>query len=435
MIGFSEEPGPESHFHRFTARGHNFSRDGIHTQSNSMCYCLCGCIFGFCSDCITTGCFACNPKRKGWNCRYGFGVSCVRNLLGSIWPSDLDNSYFISMVKCLSSQGPPSCLFCSVKTQSVKVPGVPRDCMWIYPSSQSCPEAVANKGEFIVNEVRNVILYMHGGAFTFFRPQTELAMLAEYARVTNCPLLAVDYSRPPNAVFPQQGLECESAYDWLISGAIGEISSAQIFLSGDSAGGCLALDLARNLRMKKKPSPAGVIVLSPWVDLLIKENEGTKDNQQYDIIKNTLVGTKAASLYVPPPTLLSPMASFDSARANVVFEDPSSKKDLYDQANPLSWDLTDRALPPLLVIYGGSEVLRDAIREFVNKCKVNGIECSSHEFADMVHVFPLFAFSNQPECGEAFNLMSEFIKSKGGDTSLVSYQEQVISSVVAIETV
>ena len=71
-----------------------------------------------------------------------------------------------------------------------------------------------------------------------------------------------DAKRP----FPQQLLEALSAYQHLLKAM--NIPPNRVILVGDSAGAHLVLALQRYLSENQTlPSPAGVILLSPWCDL------------------------------------------------------------------------------------------------------------------------------------------------------------------------
>jgi len=53
----------------------------------------------------------------------------------------------------------------------------------------------------------------------------------------------------------------------------------------------------------------------------------------------------------------------------------------------LNADLSD--FPPTFVAFGGQEIFRDAIREFVSRLEQSKIETTIIEEPDMFHVFPI----------------------------------------------
>lgn len=76
--------------------------------------------------------------------------------------------------------------------------------------------------------------------------------------------MAVDYRRPPEHPYPTPVDDCLSAYLFLLE-KIG--NPDQIVLAGDSAGGNLVLSTLLRIAEHGFQSPAGAILLSPWVDL------------------------------------------------------------------------------------------------------------------------------------------------------------------------
>mgnify|MGYP003388181532 CR=1 FL=1 len=67
------------------------------------------------------------------------------------------------------------------------------------------------------------------------------------------------------------------------------------------------------------------------------------------------------------------------------------------------------ALPPLLVEYGECEVLHDQIRMFCRRVEGTGVSIQHHARADMTHVFPVYSFTDMPQCQESFATMVHFV--------------------------
>lgn len=82
--------------------------------------------------------------------------------------------------------------------------------------------------------------YIHGGGFVLFSVDTHDRLMREYAERAGIVVIGINYTRAPDAKFPQPIEECIDTVDWLIAHA-GEIGfdKDQFFIGGDSAGGNL----------------------------------------------------------------------------------------------------------------------------------------------------------------------------------------------------
>ncbi|QHI96843.1 alpha/beta hydrolase fold domain-containing protein [Xylophilus rhododendri] len=93
------------------------------------------------------------------------------------------------------------------------------------------------------------LLYIHGGGFVLFSVDTHDRLMREYAHRAGIVVVGIDYTRAPEARFPQPLEECIDAIEWLAAHA-GEIGfdPAQLFVGGDSAGGNLTMGCALHFR-------------------------------------------------------------------------------------------------------------------------------------------------------------------------------------------
>ena len=104
------------------------------------------------------------------------------------------------------------------------------------------------------------VLFLHGGGYCVGSPRTHRALAAWLARDTGLPVVVPDYRLAPEHAFPAALDDALAAYDRLAA-------DGPVLVAGDSAGGGLALALAVQLRDTGRPAPAGLVLLSPWVDL------------------------------------------------------------------------------------------------------------------------------------------------------------------------
>ena len=95
-----------------------------------------------------------------------------------------------------------------------------------------------------------VILDIPGGGFVAMDPRCHDDKLFAWAKKTGVPVLALNYRKAPEYPYPYALNECYDVYHRLITsegGAIGLSSTPKIIVSGDSAGGNLAVGLTSML--------------------------------------------------------------------------------------------------------------------------------------------------------------------------------------------
>jgi acetyl esterase len=101
-----------------------------------------------------------------------------------------------------------------------------------------------------------VILYFHGGGFTYGDLASHDALCRSIADQTDLPVLAVDYRLAPEHPFPAFADDAEASARWLADQA----GVTGIITAGDSAGGHLAILVAQRLGVE----PAAQPVLAQW---------------------------------------------------------------------------------------------------------------------------------------------------------------------------
>ncbi|GES64373.1 lipase/esterase family protein [Aspergillus terreus] len=108
-----------------------------------------------------------------------------------------------------------------------------------------------------------VMLYIHGGAYYFGSLETHRYQMQRHARKLKGRVFAPQYRLAPQFPFPCGLQDCLAAYLFLLT----QHKPNEILFAGDSAGGGMALSLLVILRDQGLPLPAGAILISPWVDL------------------------------------------------------------------------------------------------------------------------------------------------------------------------
>ena len=110
-----------------------------------------------------------------------------------------------------------------------------------------------------------IILYLHGGAMCLCSHKSHREMLLRLSSSANSVILAINYRKPPEYPFPAPQNDCYNIYLWLIN------SGFSVIISGDSAGGNLALYTTKLLRDNNEKMPNKLILISPivnWYELM-----------------------------------------------------------------------------------------------------------------------------------------------------------------------
>jgi acetyl esterase/lipase len=169
-------------------------------------------------------------------------------------------------------------------------------------------------------------------------------------------------------VLPEYRLAPEHPYPAALEDAravLTELSGAgPVVVSGDSAGGGLALALVLSLRDAGQELPAGCILLSPWLDLG-RDRRGVPDLVRHDVLLSPDWLEACARAYVEPARFAEPLIS------------------------PLSG--THGGLPPLLIQAGTDELLAPDAGLLAASASAAGVDVTYTRWPRMWHDFPLQA--------------------------------------------
>ena len=201
------------------------------------------------------------------------------------------------------------------------------------------------------SEPDGVILYLHGGGYIGTSPTMYAFFTARMCQRTKCAVFVADYRLAPEFPFPAGVDDAAAAMRALLDRGV---PSARLFVAGDSGGG----GLANSLVCSDVPKPAGVILFSPEVDLVLDAPSVT-DNAVYDILPWNI--PTASYLHGVDAT----SAAVDASNADLV------------------------GFPPVFVTWGEHEMFRDPIRRFVAQLQRAGSDVVTHEAPGQFHVFPI----------------------------------------------
>jgi acetyl esterase/lipase len=111
-----------------------------------------------------------------------------------------------------------------------------------------------------------LVYYLHGGAFVLGLNSLYYSMIGRLAKISKAKIVAPDYPLPPEH-------NVNEIHEWVKSRYIETIAKHNpnnIIIMGDSAGGNLAIALVDWIMTSELRKPSNLILLSPWVDLELK---------------------------------------------------------------------------------------------------------------------------------------------------------------------
>ncbi len=204
-----------------------------------------------------------------------------------------------------------------------------------------------------------VILHLHGGWFNWGSARAFRNLVGHLAIHARALTFTPDYRLAPEHPFPAAMDDVRACYVGLA-----ELGYEKIAVTGDSAGGTLALELLLSLkasRINNQVAPVAAVALSPVTDLSLSAASWT---------------TRAAA----DPYFTHSQAA-ELVRSYLNGADPRDPA-----ASPLWADLT--GLPPIRVHVGEDEVLLDDSVRFVDRALAAGVDAQLDVWEGMVHGFP-----------------------------------------------
>jgi epsilon-lactone hydrolase len=202
---------------------------------------------------------------------------------------------------------------------------------------------------------RATILYLHGGGYLATTPWMYTMFAADLVRATGCDLFIVDYRLAPEFPFPAGLLDAMHVFEALLDGGR---TPAELFVAGDSGGGGLATSLFEDVRTEHLPEPAGAILFSPEVDLVMGEPSVTA-NASHDVLPDEI-----------PVIGYLGGADPKDPRVSVVYADV-------------------HRFPATFVAYGDMEMFRDEIAEFIGRLEDARVPVDVFEAPFLFHVYEI----------------------------------------------
>lgn len=221
-----------------------------------------------------------------------------------------------------------------------------------------------------------VILHCHGGGYSTGSSLYARTLTSKLAASTSMDVLCFDYRLAPEHPYPAALKDAMKAWNYLMLLGYG---ARDVIVTGDSAGGNLALALCLKLKEEGRILPRGLVLMSPWTDLT-SSGKSFVTKAELDPVLDREYIDHMVEAYATGEDLKNPLIS------------------------PLFGDFT--GFPPTYIQVGDNEILlSDSLRLHQALVDAN-VSVRMEHFPGMWHVFQM---SPLKTASEAMDKNAEFI--------------------------
>ncbi|MDB6085882.1 MAG: Acetyl esterase/lipase [Gammaproteobacteria bacterium] len=227
---------------------------------------------------------------------------------------------------------------------------------------------------------KHVIIHFHSGGYVMGSSTAYRNFAARLSRVTQATVLIPDYRLAPEHPYPAALQDAVTVCHWCTK----SWDPARLIISGDSAGGGLAIGTLLALRDAGVPLPAAGVAISPLLDLA-GEGDSMRSNAGIDPLIDRKMVVDMGKLYIG---------------------------DIDPHDHPLASPLWGKhhGLPPLLLLASASEVLRDDAVRLADSVIASGGNATVSLPPGMVHIWTLFPFLSQAT--HSMQLIGNFVRER-----------------------
>ena len=221
-----------------------------------------------------------------------------------------------------------------------------------------------------------IMLYLHGGAYIHPASVHHWRFVAEMVERCEATFVVPFYPLAP-------GYDCLSVNRFALTlyrDLLERHDPSALFVMGDSAGGGLALSLAIQAASEGLPRAAGLVLLSPWLDV------STSDPAQAEIERRDVMLMRAG---------VRTVGRWYAGRLPT--DDP--------RVSPLFGDLA--GLPPILMLCGTHDILVTDARRLAERARRESVPLTYEEAEGLMHVFAILPL---PEGRAAQARIARFIR-------------------------
>lgn len=221
-----------------------------------------------------------------------------------------------------------------------------------------------------------VILHCHGGGYSTGSSMYARTLTSKLAVSVSMDVLCFDYRLAPEYPYPAATEDAMKVWNYLMLLGYG---ARDIILTGDSAGGNLALSLILKLKEEGRLLPRGLVLMSPWTDLT-SSGESFETKAELDPVLNKEYIDRMVKAYAEGLDLTDPLVS------------------------PLFGDFS--GFPPTYIQVGANEILLSDSVRLKQAFTDTGVAVKLDVYPGMWHVFQM---SPAKAAKDAMDKVAEFI--------------------------
>lgn len=222
-----------------------------------------------------------------------------------------------------------------------------------------------------------VILYFHGGSYVAEMSNSHWEFVQQLSQDTNSKIIIPDYPLVPK--YNVNDVE-KFSYEYYKK-LIGQVSSENIVMLGDSAGGGLALGLCEKLAEEEIKLPSKLILISPWLDVSL-------ENTNIDNVQKNDKNLNKETLKI----------------AGILYAGKEKIKDYF--ASPIYGDLQKIKDLPITIYTGTYDILNPDVHELMKKSEELQLQLNIQEKEKEEHIW-IVLNNNRREDSYYKNLISE----------------------------
>lgn len=228
-----------------------------------------------------------------------------------------------------------------------------------------------------VNKICGVVLHFFGGGFVCGSAYENLLIAAPICQYSAAKIVLPEYRLSPENLWPDAIEDCFAVYKELQD----RLSGISLALSGDSAGGNLALAIALRAYRENVALPAALALLSPWCDLT-NQGDSLKTNDGRDPTLTHAWLNEAAKLYASAADLSQPTLS-------PIFASYPSE------------------FPPVMITTGTRDLLMSQSVRLNKRLREAAVECTIRIWDNLWHVFEYY--DELPESETSLEEIAQFL--------------------------
>jgi acetyl esterase/lipase len=217
-----------------------------------------------------------------------------------------------------------------------------------------------------VKGVLPAFIFIHGGGWVLGDYPTHKRMVRDLVVLSGMAAVFVNYTRTPDAKYPQAINEIYAATRWVAEhGEEIDVDGKNLAIVGNSVGGNMTA--VTTLKAKENGGPKIKLQVLMWP--IVDANFETESYKQF--------GEKRF--------LTTPLMKW---MYDLYTTDPDQRKEIY--ASPLQATVEQlEGLPPALIQVGESDILRDECEAYGRKLDEAGVKVTTVRYNGMIHDFGL----------------------------------------------